>query len=91
VLSVRRLDPHRALLFGVAPDSGWFMYTPLSSRPFSPGINSDFWLLGVTFVEISAAMCAAVELIVSILKMRAPGMSLDRMPLFAWYMLVTGA
>jgi len=78
-----------ALALGVAPDSGWFMYTPLSSSTYSPGINADVWLLGVTFVEISA-LSAAVELIVSILKVRAPGMSLDRMPIFAWYMLVVG-
>jgi cytochrome c oxidase subunit I+III len=77
-----------SMLFGVAPDSGWFMYTPLSSQPYTPGINADIWLLGVTFVEISA-VSAAVEITVSILKLRAPGMSLDRMPLFAWYMLVT--
>ncbi|MDZ7601296.1 MAG: cytochrome c oxidase subunit I [Hoeflea sp.] len=76
-----------ALLFGVAPDSGWFMYTPLSSSTYSPGINADVWLLGVTFVEISA-LSAAVEIIVSILRLRAPGMSLERMPIFAWYMLV---
>jgi cytochrome c oxidase subunit I+III len=74
------------LLAGVAPDSGWFMYTPLSSRTYTPGINADLWLLGVTFVEISA-LCAAVEIAVSILKVRAPGMSLDRMPIFGWYML----
>jgi cytochrome c oxidase subunit I+III len=74
------------LLAGVAPNSGWFMYTPLSSRTYTPGINADLWLLGVTFVEISA-ICAAVEIAVSILKVRAPGMSLDRMPIFAWYML----
>jgi cytochrome c oxidase subunit I+III len=78
-----------AMLFGVAPDGGWFMYTPLSSSTYTPGINADVWLLGVTFVEISA-MTAAVEIVVSILKLRAPGMSLDRMPLFGWYMLVTG-
>ncbi len=77
-----------ALAFGVAPDSGWFMYTPLSSRVFSPGINADVWLLGITFVEISA-LAAAVEILVSILKLRAPGMSLARMPIFGWYMLVT--
>jgi cytochrome c oxidase subunit I+III len=77
-----------AMFAGVAPDSGWFMYTPLSSRVHSPGINSDIWLLGITFVEISA-MCAAVEIVVTILKMRAPGMSLDRMPILAWYLLVT--
>jgi cytochrome c oxidase subunit I+III len=77
-----------ALLIGVAPNSGWFMYTPLSSNVYTPGLNADVWLLGVTFVEISA-LTLAVEIIVSILKMRAPGMSLDRMPVFGWYMLVT--
>jgi cytochrome c oxidase subunit I+III len=77
-----------ALIAGVAPNGGWFMYTPLSSNVYTPGINADVWLLGVTFVEISA-LTLAVEIIVSILKMRAPGMSLDRMPIFGWYMLVT--
>lgn len=77
-----------ALLAGVAPDGGWFMYTPLSSNVYTPGINADVWLLGVTFVEISA-LTLAVETVVSILKMRAPGMSLDRMPIFGWYMLTT--
>src|SRR5690606_27618341 len=56
--------------------------------PYTPGINADVWLLGITFVEISAVL-AAVEIVVSVLKMRAPGMALGRMPLFAWYMLVT--
>lgn len=77
-----------ALLFGIAPDGGWFMYPPLTGPIHSPGINTDFWLIGITFVEISA-ICAAVEFTVSILKYRAPGMSLDRMPIFAWYALVT--
>ncbi|MEX4006813.1 cytochrome c oxidase subunit I [Neoaquamicrobium sediminum] len=76
-----------SLLLGIAPDSGWFMYPPLTGRIYSPGINTDFWLIGITFVEISA-ICAAVELTVSILRYRAPGMSLDRMPIFAWYILV---
>lgn len=79
-----------ALLFGVAPRDGWFMYTPLSSSQYSPGINADVWLLGVTFVEISA-VAAAVEITVTILRQRAPGMRLTEMPLFAWYMLGTSA
>lgn len=79
-----------ALVFGIAPDGGWFMYTPLSSQPYSPGINADVWLLGITFVEISA-LSAAIEIMVTILKFRAPGMSLIRMPIFAWYMLVVAA
>lgn len=79
-----------ALLFGVAPNGGWFMYTPLSGATHSPGINADVWLLGVTFVEISA-VAAAVEITVTILRQRAPGMKLTQMPLFAWYMLGTSA
>ncbi|MCW8091520.1 cytochrome c oxidase subunit I [Alteromonas sp. ASW11-130] len=75
-----------SLLLGIAPDSGWFMYTPLSSAEFSSGPGSDFWLLGITFVEISA-VSAGVELTVSILRTRAPGMSLSKMPIFCWYIL----
>ncbi|WLD58548.1 cytochrome c oxidase subunit I [Salinispirillum sp. LH 10-3-1] len=75
-----------SLFLGIAPDSGWFMYTPLSSSVFSPGPGSDFWLLGITFVEISA-MAAGIELTVSILRTRAPGMTLSRMPIFCWYIL----
>jgi len=79
-----------ALAAGAAPDGGWFMYTPLSSKTYSPGINADVWLLGITFVEISA-VAAAVEITVTVLRMRAPGMKLTQMPLFAWYMLGTSA
>ena len=77
-----------AMLAGVAPDAGWFMYTPLSSGTYSPGINADVWLIGITFVEISA-LAAAIEIIVTILRLRAPGMTLARMPILAWYLLVT--
>lgn len=77
-----------SLLFGLAPDAGWFMYTPLSSNVYSPGMNADFWLLGITFVEIST-MAAGIEIAASILRTRAPGMALHRMPVFAWSMLVT--
>ena len=77
-----------ALVAGVAPDTGWFMYAPLSSRPFSPGLGADVWLLGVTFVEVSA-VCAAVEILATVLKVRAAGMSLGKMPLLAWYLWVT--
>ncbi len=73
-----------SLALDMAPDSGWFMYTPLSSE--YAGRGSDFWLLGVTFVEISA-VAAGVELTVSILRSRAPGMGLMSMPILAWYFL----
>lgn len=76
-----------SLIMQVAPDTGWFMYTPLSSRLFSPGLNPDFWLLGVTLAEVSA-LTAAVELVVSIMRTRTCKMSLTTMPLFCWYILV---
>lgn len=76
-----------SLLLGVAPNTGWFMYTPLTSKPYSPGLNADFWLLGVTFVEISAIV-TGIELVVSIARTRAPKMALHLMPLYCWYILV---
>jgi cytochrome c oxidase subunit I+III len=77
-----------SLVLGVAPDAGWFLYTPLSSSVYSPGAGSDFWLLGITFVEISA-VATAVELTVAILRSRSHGMSLRQMPIFCWYILAT--
>jgi cytochrome c oxidase subunit I+III len=77
------------LFFGVAPDGGWFMYPPLTGSTHSPGVNADWWLLGIGFIEISA-IAGAIELIVGILMTRAPGMTLARMPVFAWAMLVVG-
>ena len=74
------------LFVGLAPDGGWFMYPPLTGQKYSPGLNSDFWLLGIGFIEISA-IAGAVELIVGILFTRAPGMTLQRMPVYAWAML----
>ncbi len=76
-----------SLFVGLAPDGGWFMYPPLTSKAYSPGINTDFWLLGIGFIEISA-IAGAIEIIVGVLRTRAPGMSLDKMPIFAWSMLV---
>ncbi|HEX2824835.1 MAG TPA: cytochrome c oxidase subunit I [Burkholderiales bacterium] len=78
------------IFFGVAPDGGWFMYPPLTGGTYSPGSGADWWLLGIGFIEISA-IAGAVELVVGILRTRAPGMSLMKMPLFAWAMLVVGA
>lgn len=74
---------------GLAPDGGWFMYPPLTSRVYSPGLNADFWLLGIGFIEISA-IAGAIELIIGILMTRAPGMTLSRMPVYAWSMLIVG-
>jgi cytochrome c oxidase subunit 1 len=69
------------------PDVGWFGYPPLSGPEFSPGKRADVYAQAITFTEI-AALVGAVELIVTIFKYRAPGMTLNRMPLFVWAMLV---
>ena len=74
--------------FGAAPDGGWFAYVPLSDAQYSPGLNMDFWDIGLSVAEV-AALAAAAELAIAVLRMRAVGMSLDRLPLFAWAMLVT--
>ncbi len=76
-----------SLFVDLAPRGGWFMYPPLTSSAFSPGHNADFWLLGIGFIEISA-IAGAIEIIVGVLRTRAPGMSLDKLPIYAWAMLV---
>ncbi|WP_036180365.1 cbb3-type cytochrome c oxidase subunit I [Palleronia rufa] len=77
-----------SLLFDAAPSSGWFMYPPLST--LDEGLGTDIWLLGLSFIEV-ASIAAAVELIVGTIKCRPPGMRINLMPLYAWYVLVVGA
>jgi cytochrome c oxidase subunit I+III len=72
---------------GSVPDGGWFAYTPLSSITHSPGRELDYWLLGVTFVEISGIL-GAIELVIVVLRHKVPGMALHRLPLFVWSQLV---
>jgi cytochrome c oxidase subunit I+III len=76
-----------SIFFGASPSGGWFMYPPLTNQRFSPDIGADFWLLGIGFIEISA-IAGAIEIIVGVLRTRAPGMHLSRMPVFAWTMLI---
>jgi cytochrome c oxidase subunit I len=75
-------------LCGSGADAGWFAYTPLSGPQYGVGKRVDFWAQMITFTEFSA-LAVATNLIVTILKQRAPGLSLARMPLFVWAMLVT--
>jgi cytochrome c oxidase subunit 1 len=77
-----------ALLLNSGPDVGWFAYVPLSGPDYTPGKRADFWAQLITFTEV-AGLAVAVELVVTIFKMRAPGMTLNRIPLFVWAMLVT--
>jgi cytochrome c oxidase subunit I+III len=76
-----------SFFLNTGPDTGWFSYVPLAGPEFSPGKRVDVWAQTITFTEI-ASLVAAVELIVTIFKNRAPGMTLNRMPLFVWAMLV---
>jgi cytochrome c oxidase subunit 1 len=75
------------LLLNTAPDVGWFSYVPLAGPDYSPGKRADFWAQLITFTEV-ATLAVAVEIVATVFKMRAPGMSLNRIPLFVWAMLV---
>jgi len=77
-----------AFVLNIGPDVGWFAYPPLSGPQYGVGKRADIWAQMVTFTEV-AALAAAVSLTATILKMRAPGMTLARMPLFVWATLVT--
>jgi cytochrome c oxidase subunit I len=77
---------YSGLITGQAPDAGWFNYVPLASRAYSPGLGIDFYALGLIFNGISTT-AAAANFIVTIFKGRAPGMSLNRMPLFCFAFL----
>ncbi|TVP94622.1 MAG: cytochrome c oxidase subunit I [Planctomycetaceae bacterium] len=79
---------YASFLFGAVPDIGWFGYTPLSTSRFT-GLSTDFWLLGLSLVEV-AGLTAAIEIVVTILKFRAPGMTIGRLPLFILSLLVVG-
>jgi cytochrome c oxidase subunit I len=72
---------------GGAADGGWFMYQPNANALFSPTHGVDFWSLGLQITGI-ASLTGALNLIVTILNMRAPGMSLMKMPIFTWMILV---
>ena len=73
---------------GSAPDVGWFAYAPLTERAFSRGTSTDYWILSLLITSIGSTV-SAINVIASIITMRCPGMTLMRMPLMAWLMLVT--
>jgi len=77
-----------AFLLRAGPDAGWFDYVPLAGPQYSPGHRSDFWAQLISFTEVSGLL-VSVDVITTTFKLRAPGMTLARMPLFAWAMLVT--
>jgi len=79
---------YSSFFLGGAPNGGWFGYAPNTSITYSPGHNIDFWVFGLQILGIASTV-GAVNLIVTILNMRAPGMTLMRMPVFTWMTLVS--
>jgi cytochrome c oxidase subunit 1 len=75
-------------LINAAPNAGWFAYANLTERTYSPGLNTDFWVLGLQILGI-ASMAAAINFFVTIVNMRAPGMKMLRMPMFVWMSFIT--
>lgn len=77
-----------SFLMNSGPDAGWFAYVPLSGPEYGAGKRSDVWAQMITFTEV-AGLAVAVEIVVTILKLRAVGMTLMKMPIFVWASLVT--
>jgi cytochrome c oxidase subunit 1 len=75
---------------GTAPDVGWFAYAPLTERAFSRGTSTDYWILSITVAGIGT-MASAINVIATIISMRCKGMTLARMPLLVWLMLVVSS
>ncbi|HEX2041103.1 MAG TPA: cytochrome c oxidase subunit I [Acidimicrobiales bacterium] len=74
---------YSSFFIGQAPNAGWFNYLPLAGEGFTPGINIDYYTLGLIFLGFSST-AGAINFIVTILKLRAPGMTLKRIPIFVW-------
>jgi cytochrome c oxidase subunit 1 len=77
-----------SFLINAAPDAGWFGYANLTSKQYSPGLNTDFWVAGLQILGI-ASLAAGVNFTVTILNLRAPGMGMLRVPMFSWMSLIT--
>ncbi|HIF98443.1 MAG TPA: cytochrome c oxidase subunit I [Myxococcales bacterium] len=72
---------------GTAPDVGWFAYSPLSGKAFSRGNATDYWILGI-LISGFGSVSGAINMLTTTLTMRCPGMTMSRLPLFVWMMLV---
>src|SRR5689334_8728485 len=77
-----------AFFLNAGPDVGWFSYPPLAETLFSPTKRADVWAQLITFTEV-ASLATAVAIATTVFKLRAPGMSLNRVPIFVWSQVVT--
>jgi len=77
-----------SFLLNAAPNAGWFGYANLTSKQFSPGLNVDFWVIGLQILGV-ASLAAAVNFFVTIVNLRCHGMRMMRMPMFVWMSLIT--
>jgi len=74
---------YSSALVGQSPDGGWFAYVPLTTAAYSPGLNLDFYAIVLVFLTVSTTV-GAINFLVTVFRLRAPGMSLDRLPIFMW-------
>ncbi len=77
-----------SFLLNAGPNAGWFAYAPLTELTYSPTKRVDVWAQLITFTEV-ASLAVAVSLITTVFKLRAPGMTLNRIPMFVWAQVVT--
>lgn len=79
---------YSSFLFGGAPNDGWFSYAPLTETLYSPTHGMDYWIMGILLLGFATTI-GSINFIVTIIQLRAPGMTLMRLPLFIWTMFVT--
>jgi len=80
------INPHWN--FGGAPSAGWFGYAPLTSKTYTPQLSTDLWAIGLQVLGLSSIV-ASLNFIVTIINLRAPGLTMMRLPVFCWMTLVT--
>jgi cytochrome c oxidase subunit 1/cytochrome c oxidase subunit I+III len=81
---------YAGVVIGAAPDDGWFNYVPYASKPYSPGLNQDFYALGFILFAISVT-AGGINFMVTALRTRAPGLSINRFPIMIWGTLTANA
>lgn len=79
---------YSSFIFGGAPNDGWFSYAPLTEKFYSPTHGMDFWIMGILLLGFATTI-GSINFIVTVIQLRAPGLTLTRLPLFVWTMTVT--